>query len=632
MVVQDADDKKERIKAAAKLHEMPFRFRLRMAPTRHVFLLLWTLIANASLGLLHALESLIVFPCRAKVEAGSSSIPKAIVLSLRPFLLYLWYGFIVSPIVHIPNGLVNNLIGLVNFFYQRYSFDSLSGRYTQPTVAELHSLTSDLEDELAVIYGVGKADFTRARLSTDPSLKKSLHSLGLKMLSKAQKKRPDAFSAEEMVGDEDEHAGGEDLYDILQVKRTATKDQIKQQYKKLAKVLHPDVVGAHSGTMSAAEKTKAEHRFERITDAFKTLSDPEKKRSYDVGGHQGLKAHQARLGKFVKGSDGEVLQTIFGGRVFQERLTGIIAPTQYHCRYYLGCNVGLADFEALQVLRYRLLAVELAKMLDVHALPTEAAAVDQDKNKRDEVRMSLGGGTAKTAPPRQRPLFASPQGRVPSGTVSGAKKPQPSTASSGEEDGKKPQPSTGDIAPIDIGTNEHNSFSADFISRCDAFTSLLAEACFGREMMFQLGECYVLTGRRNLGLISSWRFESHAYKRMARGLIKQAMHLKARSDTNPQNQAQLQQRIACEYFGIEFDTAAVDVFLTARQAATIVLNDPVATEEVRQKRKYALWYLGEMMMKKGLPWGQRVMDDMELQVYLVQASSSTRNTAPPPPF
>jgi DnaJ-class molecular chaperone len=66
----------------------------------------------------------------------------------------------------------------------------------------------------------------------------------------------------------------EDLYDILGVSRTATEDEIRSAFRKLAKANHPDV---NPGNAAAAE------RFKKMAAANDILSDPEKRRQYDAG-------------------------------------------------------------------------------------------------------------------------------------------------------------------------------------------------------------------------------------------------------------------------------------------------------------------------------------------------------------
>lgn len=74
-----------------------------------------------------------------------------------------------------------------------------------------------------------------------------------------------------------------DYYQILGVARTATEAEIKQAYRKLARVHHPDV--------NKGDK-KAEERFKEISEAYNVLSDPEQRKKYDM------------FGKYAAGSGG----------------------------------------------------------------------------------------------------------------------------------------------------------------------------------------------------------------------------------------------------------------------------------------------------------------------------------------
>lgn len=75
----------------------------------------------------------------------------------------------------------------------------------------------------------------------------------------------------------------EDYYSILKITKTATEEEVKKAYKKLALRLHPD----------KNKHAKAEEAFKHVSAAHTTLCDQEKRRVYDRHGTAGVQAHES---------------------------------------------------------------------------------------------------------------------------------------------------------------------------------------------------------------------------------------------------------------------------------------------------------------------------------------------------
>ncbi|MBW1989724.1 MAG: DnaJ domain-containing protein [Deltaproteobacteria bacterium] len=72
-----------------------------------------------------------------------------------------------------------------------------------------------------------------------------------------------------------------DYYHILEVKRTASAEEIKRSYRRLAFACHPD---KNPGDLAAEE------RFKEVSEAYAVLMDPDKRRRYDIARAAGLSA------------------------------------------------------------------------------------------------------------------------------------------------------------------------------------------------------------------------------------------------------------------------------------------------------------------------------------------------------
>lgn len=71
-----------------------------------------------------------------------------------------------------------------------------------------------------------------------------------------------------------------DYYEVLGISRSASHDEVKSAYRKLAKEHHPDC--------NPDNRDQAEEKFKELSEAYEVLADKEKRKLYDTYGHEGV--------------------------------------------------------------------------------------------------------------------------------------------------------------------------------------------------------------------------------------------------------------------------------------------------------------------------------------------------------
>lgn len=107
-----------------------------------------------------------------------------------------------------------------------------------------------------------------------------------------------------------------DFYQVLGVERTASQDEVKKSYRKLALQFHPD--------RNPGNK-EAEDHFKEAAEAYEVLGDPGKRQKYDQFGHEGMRGNGSQFTDvndifstfsdiFGGGGGGSIFDEMFGGQ------------------------------------------------------------------------------------------------------------------------------------------------------------------------------------------------------------------------------------------------------------------------------------------------------------------------------
>lgn len=108
-----------------------------------------------------------------------------------------------------------------------------------------------------------------------------------------------------------------DFYEVLEVSRTATGEEIKKSYRRLAIKYHPD---------KNAGNKDAEERFKELGEAYEVLSDEQKRALYDQHGHAAFDRRAGAGAGGFRGDPNDIFRQAFGnadlGNIFEQMFGG----------------------------------------------------------------------------------------------------------------------------------------------------------------------------------------------------------------------------------------------------------------------------------------------------------------------
>lgn len=178
---------------------------------------------------------------------------------------------------------------------------------------------------------------------------------------------------------------GKDYYKILEVPRTATQEEIKKSYRKLAMKYHPD--------RNKGDKT-AESKFKDINEAYAVLSNEEKRKQYDTFGAEGFGRRFSQEDIFRDFDFSSIFKEFgfgAGGNIFSQFFGG--AGQGFSGGRGYGRDAGFQGFQGRpQMMKGQDLTYELALSLEEAAASTTKVISYREGGKQETVSVKVPAG------------------------------------------------------------------------------------------------------------------------------------------------------------------------------------------------------------------------------------------------
>lgn len=180
---------------------------------------------------------------------------------------------------------------------------------------------------------------------------------------------------------------GKDYYKTLGISKGASAGEIKKAYRKMAMKYHPDRNTGDKG---------AEARFKEVNEAYAVLSNPEKRKQYDMFGAEGFEKRFTQEDIFRDFDLGSIFREFgFGGagrsqNIFSQFFTG----TGHQGRRSAPFGGGFEGFGGPRSERGRDLVYELSMTLEEAAVPTSKMVTYQLEGRQETVSVKIPAGIA----------------------------------------------------------------------------------------------------------------------------------------------------------------------------------------------------------------------------------------------